>query len=135
MVLNLGPRLLTVPVKNDEIGLLLRHMTTDTVAGGLVPYLREHGGLRLVATQTMLGENQRIMLAAVNVVASQACHCRALEAAAFFEQFDLAAVHINLRVRIGRRQFQVFVQRFAGNIGEGRGKRRALAGVAPSAQV
>ena len=31
------------------------------------------------------------MLAGVNVMAGQACHCRFLETAAFLQQFDLAA--------------------------------------------
>jgi hypothetical protein len=75
------------------------------------------------------------MLTGVNVVASQTCHCRQLEAAALFQQFDLAAVHVNLRVWIGRRQFKVFVERFAWQIGEGWGKRHTVARMAPGAEV
>lgn len=56
MTANLGSRLLTVPVKNYEIRLLLRHMAINAIARDLVIQLWQHGGFRFVATQTTLGE-------------------------------------------------------------------------------
>ena len=71
----------------------------------------------------------------MNVVASEACHGRPLEAAAFFQQFDLAAMHVNRRVGIGLRQFKILLERFAGKIRESWGKRNPMAGMAPGAEV
>lgn len=135
MTSHLGPGLFTIPVKNYEICLLLRHMTINAVARDLVIQLWEHSGFRFVATQTTLRERCQIMLAGVNVVTSQAGHGRLLEAAAFFQQFDLAAVHVNLLVRIGPRQLKRLVERFAGKIGESFGKRNPVARMAPGAEV
>ncbi len=73
------------------------------------------------------------MLAGVNVVASQTCHCRRLEAAAFCQQFDLAPMYINLRAWIRLGQFNVFVQRFSWKIGKGWGKRHTVTSMAPGA--
>jgi len=75
------------------------------------------------------------MLHGVHIVASQTSHCRGSVAAAFFQQFDLAAVHIKLHVWSGPRQFKVLVERFAWNVGERWGKRHPEARMAPGAEV
>jgi len=68
--------LLPVPIENDEIRLLQRHMAINTVARGVVARLWEHGGSLSVATHATLRIGCRIALFGVNVVASQTCHCR-----------------------------------------------------------
>src|SRR5271166_2987619 len=132
---NLGPCLLTVPVKNYEVRLLPWHMAINAVASNLVTRPWEHHGSGLMATQTTLRKLCQVMLAGVNVVASQARHGRRLKTAAFLKQFDLAAVYINLRLRIGLRQFEVLVERFAGEIRKGSDKRRPLASMAPGTEI
>ena len=76
MIANLGSRLLTVPVEDNEIRLLLRHMTTNAITRDLVSLLWKHDSLGFMAAQTTLRESCRIVLAGVNVVASQTRHCR-----------------------------------------------------------
>jgi hypothetical protein len=85
MASHLGPGLFTIPIKNYEIRLLLRHMAINAVAGDLVVQLWEHGGFRFVATQTSSRERRQVVLWRVHVVAGQASHSRLLEAATFFQ--------------------------------------------------
>jgi hypothetical protein len=134
MTAYLGPGLLTIPIKNYEVRVLPRHVAVNAVARDLVAKLWEHSGFRFVTTQTAPREQRQIMLGGVNVVAGQTCHRRRLEAAASFQQFDLAAMHVNHRVGIGLRQFKVFVERFAGKIGEGTSQAHSLARMAPGTE-
>ena len=90
-----------IPAKHDEVRLLFRHMAIDAVVRDLVSHLWM--ALDFVTVQTMLGEFSQVLLGGVNIVAGQTSHGGRLEAAAFFEQFDLAPVHIDRRIRVGLR--------------------------------
>jgi hypothetical protein len=85
MTAYLGPHLASVPVKNNEICFLLWHVTTNAVTLDFVVQPGEHGGFRLVATQTAPRKGCQVVLAGVNVVAGRTCHFRYLEAPAFFQ--------------------------------------------------
>jgi hypothetical protein len=63
-----------IPVKNDEAGLLLRHMAIDAVVRDLLSYLGV--ALDFMAVQAMFGECGQILLGRVNIVASQTSHGR-----------------------------------------------------------
>jgi len=110
-------------------------VAANTIGFGLMVQPGKHRGFRLVATQAVAGIIGKIMLRTVNVVASHARHFRGLKAAAFLQQFDLAAVYINLRNGIWRRQLKVFGQRFAWPIRKCGSDIRPRTRVAPSAQV
>ena len=72
----LGPGPPSLPVKNYQIRLLLRHVAINTVTRDLVVQLWEHSGVRFVATQTTLREGCGIMLPDVDVMTSQTRHRR-----------------------------------------------------------
>ena len=133
MTSHLGAYFPAIPVKNDEAGLLLRHMAFNTVVRDLASHLSM--APHFMAVQAMFGECNRILLGRVNIVAGQTSHCRCLKAAAFLEQFDLAAVDVNRRIWVRLWQLEVLVQRFARNIGKSRQKRHAMSRVAPRTKI
>ena len=83
MIAHLRADLPAIPAKDDQIGLLLRHVTVNAVVRNWLFDLWM--ALRLVAAQTELGECGWVLLGLMNIVAGQTSHSRRLEAAAFLE--------------------------------------------------
>ena len=72
MITYLGAYFQAIPVKDDEVRLLLRHMAINAVARNRLSYLCM--GLDFMAVEAMPGEGHRILLGGVNIMAGQTSH-------------------------------------------------------------
>jgi hypothetical protein len=72
MISYLGAYFAAIPVKNDEVRLLLWHVAINAITGDWARHFRV--ALAFMAAQAMFGKCDRVLLGQVNVVASQASH-------------------------------------------------------------
>ena len=112
VIANLRPHPLSVPVEDNQIRILLRHVTVYASARRRM-ILEKTRSSRLVTTQTFLRKMHRVMLHRMHIMASHAGHGRSLEAAAPFEQFDLVPVDVACRARVLAWKFEVICDRFS----------------------
>ena len=74
MILHLGAYSPAIPVENDEVRVLPRHVAINTVARDFISHLRMT--LDFMAVQATFGKHSRVLLHRMNIVASQTSHCR-----------------------------------------------------------
>jgi len=74
MIAHLRAYFSAIPVKDDKVRLLLRHMAINAVARNRLSYLCM--GLDFMAVEAMSGEYRWILLGGVNIMAGQTSHGR-----------------------------------------------------------
>ena len=72
MITHLRAYFSAIPVKDDEVRLLLRHMAINAVARNRLSYLWMD--LDFMAVEAMPGECRWVLLGGVNIVAGQTSH-------------------------------------------------------------
>src|SRR6202012_6094932 len=96
-----------LPIEDNHVGLLLRHMAVDAVRRDGMIGAGEGRRIGLMKVQAPLREPRKIVLRGMNVMARDTGHIRRAEAAALLQQLNLVAMHIQGRVGIGWRKIDV----------------------------